>query len=184
MPSSASPAPLPCAPPVPVFGRYGRAAGAGAAAPGRCATGTPAGFCAAGALGRCAEGTCAAGVDGRGVAVAVTVVGRGVVGAGGGGGGGTVAVVGAGVGVGAATVRLSWTAVPSTLGSVPVCVAGTPPTAKLTVAPGVVQPEIACTSTMYWLLVTVPKPHATPPIVAVTVVPVGTTLPLAPVTVP
>jgi len=98
----------------------------------------------------------------------------------GGGGGG-----GAGVAVAATpTVRFKLTAVPSTLGRLPVCVAGSAPTEKLTVAPGAVQPEIACTSTTYELPETVPNPHATPPTVAVTVVPVGTTEPFDPVTVP
>src|SRR5579883_3338675 len=144
-PSSSRLAPPCCAPPVPVRGSAGAVAGRGAAA----------GFCAAGALGRWPVGTWTAGVAVRGA-----VVGAGV------------AVRAVGVGVAAApTVRLSWTAVPSTFGSVPVCVAGAPPTVKLTVLPGVVQPAMAWMSTMYWLPDTLPKPHATPPIVAVTVAP-------------
>ncbi|HEY7295243.1 MAG TPA: hypothetical protein VH916_09380, partial [Dehalococcoidia bacterium] len=81
------------------------------------------------------------------------------------------ATVGAGVGVGALTVRFRLTAVPGIAGSVPPGLAGIPPTVKLTLAPGVVQPWIACTSTVYWLPFTVPEPHSTPPIEAVTTEP-------------
>jgi hypothetical protein len=158
-----------------VFGRAGRAAGAAAAAPG---------FCATGPAGRCPVGRCAAGAVG--VRAGVAGGGGGGVGArvaGGGGGGG--GVVGAGVGVGGgAPGRFNCTALPSTLGRVPVCVAGIPPTAKFTVAPTAVQPLIACTSTMYDPPPTVPNPHATPPIVAVTVAPVVTGAPAADVTDP
>jgi hypothetical protein len=158
-----------------VFGRAGATAGR-CTATGRCAAGAT-GFCAAGATGFCPTAPCRTG-DAAGVAVRVGGGGGGAgvavrVGDGGGGGGGAV-----GAGVGADTVRFRFTALPGMFGSVPVWLAGIPPTEKLTVAP-----EIACTSTMYVLPLTVPKPQAVPPIVAVTVAPVGTGAPLD-VTVP
>src|SRR5690349_8292430 len=114
MPNSASPVvPLcpPSSPPVPVFGRRA-AAGAGAAAPGRCATGaaglaacvTGLATCAAGAAGRWAVADGAGEGDGRGG-------GGGVVTGDGGGGGVDGRAVGAGVA--ATAVRLTCTAVPS-----------------------------------------------------------------------
>src|SRR5579859_380483 len=169
--------------PLPVLGST-TAAGRAAAA-GFCAAGAAAGFCAAGALGRC---PCAAVALGRAVAVRAGVA----LGRGGGGGGGAVVgrvvgggggVLGAGVAVGALTVRLRLTAVPGTEGNVPAGLAGMPPTVKLTLAPAVVQPWIACTSTVYCPALTVPEPHKTPPMLAVTTVP-GKADPAAGLTLP